>query len=234
MKNNKKIFFISLCAMFFIAEAILGYYVQVSGGAKVLMFQYTSVALACAFCLIFAEKSYAYVFTQLGLIFTLGADYFLVHLQPQNKLGGMIFFSFAQIAYFVKIYLDDENKLRKRVHLILRAVLSTVAVIATFSVLGQNADLVAVVSVFYYANLILNLVFSFILFKKAPFMAIGFLCFILCDTVIGLVNMKPYLPLPDGSFVHKILNPGFDPAWAFYVPSQALLATSLIHKKIDA
>ena len=157
-----------------------------------------------------------------------------MHLQPQNKLGGMIFFSLAQIAYFVKIYLDDENKIRRKVHLMLRAVLSTVAVVATFLVLGQNADLVAVVSVFYYANLILNLVFSFILFKKAPFMAIGFLCFILCDTVIGLANMKPYLPLPEGSFIYKILYPGFDPAWAFYVPSQALLATSLIHKKIDA
>ena len=89
MKNNKKIFFISLCTMFFVAEAILGYYIQISGMPKVLMFQYTSVALACAFCLIFAEKSHAYIFTQLGLIFTLGADYFLVHLQPQNKLSGM-------------------------------------------------------------------------------------------------------------------------------------------------
>lgn len=232
MKNNKKIFFISMCAMFFAAQGILGYHIQNPIFSTPNSFQYTSVALACAFCLIFAEKSRSYVFTQLALIFTLGADYFLVYHTTPIQLEGMICFCFAQAAYFLRIYFEDENMLRRRVHIILRALLSLGAMLGTYIVLGKASDPVAIISVFYYANLILNLIFSFISFKKAPIMAIGFLCFLLCDTFIGLANIGPYLTLPEGSLLEKILNPGFDPSWAFYVPSQALLAMSLLHRKL--
>ena len=232
MKNNKKIFFISMCAMFFATQGILGYYIQNPMFSSSNSFQYTSVALACAFCLIFAERSYSYLFTQLALIFTLCADYFLVYHTTPFQLEGMICFCFAQAAYFLRIYFEHESSLRRRVHLILRAVISIGAMLGAYIVLGEATDPVAVVSVFYYANLILNLVFSFISFKKAPIMAIGFLCFLLCDTFIGLANIGPYLTFPEGSFIHKLLDPGFDPSWAFYVPSQALLAMSLLHRKI--
>ena len=40
-----------------------------------------------------------------------------------------------------------------------------------------------------------------------------------------------YLPIGDGSLLSRILYPGFDLAWAFYLPSQMLLAVSLLPKR---
>ena len=62
-------------------------------------------------------------------------------------------------------------------------------------------------------------------------MPVALVLFLLCDTVIGLQVMGAmYLPIAEGSFLHSLLNPGFDLAWAFYLPSQVLLA--LQNKKI--
>ena len=94
--------------------------------------------------------------------------------------------------------------------------------------LGEKCDAVALVSMFYYANLILNAVFACISFGKNPLLAIGLVLFILCDTVIGLSLIDPYLTLPESSPIYAIIHPGFDLAWAFYLPSQALLAISLL------
>ena len=137
-------------------------------------------------------------------------------------------FSVVQAAYFLRLYLEDENRTRRGVHVILRAVLSVVAVCVTVAVLGKNCDAVALVSVFYYANLILNAAFAFVSFGKNPIFAIGLALFILCDTVIGLSMIDSYLPVAKDSLFYRILSPGFDLAWTFYLPSQALLAVSLL------
>ena len=84
---------------------------------------------------------------------------------------------------------------------------------------------------FYYANLILNIVFAFLGGRGLRLMAVGLVFFALCDTVIGLIVMKAYLPIPPDAFLYRILYPGFNLAWVFYVPSQALLALSLWQRK---
>ena len=56
-------------------------------------------------------------------------------------------------------------------------------------------------------------------------MASALVLFLLCDTVIGLQVMGGmYLPIDDGSLLSRILYPGFNLAWLFYLPSQVLLA----------
>ena len=65
-------------------------------------------------------------------------------------------------------------------------------------------------------------------FSKNPLLAIGLVLFILCDTVIGLSLIDTYLPVAKDSLMYRIIFPGFDLAWAFYLPSQALLAVSLL------
>ena len=230
MKNKKLLILFS--AIFFVIEAILGYYIQITVYPEVNHLQFFSIVLACAFCFLFAEKSKAYAFTQLALLFTVGADYFLAYHFIPIQLQGMLCFSVVQTMYFLRLYSDDDNEKRKRVHLISRISISAVAMIATLLVLGKAADAVAVISVFYYANLVLNLVFAFIQFKKAYLLAIGFIFFILCDTAIGLICLFPYLPIPDDSFIYKIQYAEFNIAWAFYIPSQILLAMSLLPKRL--
>ena len=230
MKNKKLL--LSLCILFFAIEAILGYYIQKPAFLTVNQLQFTSIVIACIFCLLFIERSSSYLFTQLALIFTVCADYFLALHTTPIQLQGMICFSVVQAMYFLRLFFEDENISRRRVHLILRTILSLLAVITTVVVLGDSSDLVATVSVFYYTNLVLNLVFSFIQFKKASFMAIGFVFFLLCDTVIGFASISPYFSLPESSIIYKFLNPGFDPAWACYVPSQILLSMSLLPRKL--
>ena len=229
MIKNKKII-IALTALFLAAESVLGLLLQTSQGEIPINLRYTSVVFACLFCILFAEKSLSYLFTQIALLCTVGADFFLVYLDEIQQLPAMIFFSVVQIAYFLRLYFEDGNKTRRKVHLIVRASLSVAIILITLLVLGENSDAVAPVSMFYYVNLVLNAIFAFIFFKKNPVFAIGLLLFILCDTVIGFSLIDTYLPLAEDSFIYKIIYPGFDLAWAFYLPSQALLAVSLLPK----
>ena len=229
MIKNKKLLVI-LSVIFLTAEAALGVLLQTAQHLTPINLRYTAVVLACLFFILFAEKSLSFLFTMLALVCTVGADYFLVYSEEMQQLPAMLFFSVTQTAYFLRLYFEDNNKSRRLVHLICRAVLSIIAVGATFAVLGSSADAVAAVSMFYYANLILNIVFAFIAFKKSWVFAIGLLLFALCDTVIGLSLINTYLPISEDSFIYKLINPGFDLAWAFYLPSQALLAVSLLPK----
>ena len=232
MIKNKKIM-LALTLVFLLIEAVLGYLLQTSQSTIPINLRYTAVVFACTFCILFAERSLSFLLTQITLVCTVGADYFLVYLNPMKQLPAMIFFSIVQISYFLRLYFEDDNKTRKKIHLIIRAMLSLAILVITFAILGKNCDAVAAVSMFYYVNLILNAVFAFISFKKNPILAIGFLLFILCDTVIGFAFIDSYLTIPEDSFIYDILYPGFDLAWAFYLPSQALLAISLLPNRFN-
>ena len=231
MIKNKKLI-ITASILFTLAEIYLSYMVQKGTPEMLRVHCLSCVALACIFFVLFAEKSIAYLFTQIALLFTVGADYFLVWIPVRNQFNGMLCFSVVQIAYAIRIFVDTQSKKSRIAQIVSRAVISVVACVATFLVLGDATDKVALVSIFYYANLILSLVFSFTQFKKNYILAIGFLCFLLCDTVIGIVNIGPYFSIPKDSVIYKIIYPGFDLAWAFYVPSQILLALSLLPKKL--
>jgi hypothetical protein len=67
-------------------------------------------------------------------------------------------------------------------------------------------------------------------------MAVGLTLFLCCDTVIGLSFLNGYLPVGESTALHRVIHwlthPGFDPAWAFYLPSQMLLAVSLLPKRL--
>ena len=231
MIKNKKLLVI-LSAAFLTVEAVLGVLLQTSQHLTPINLRYTAVVLACLFFILFAERSLSFLFTMLALLCTVGADYFLVYSEEIQQLPAMLFFSVTQTAYFLRLYFEDKSKTRRLVHLLCRAVISLVSVAVTFGVLQSSADAVAVVSMFYYVNLILNIIFAFINFEKPGVFAIGLLLFALCDTVIGLSLINTYLPLSEDSFIYKLINPGFDLAWAFYLPSQALLAVSLLPRKL--
>lgn len=228
MMIKNKTLLLWLSAAFLCIQATLGVLLQTASGATLINWRYLAVLTACLFCVVFAEKSFSYLLTQLALLFTVAADYFLVYRTDVLQLPAMLCFSVVQLAYFLRLYLEDANRARRRVHLILRVALSLVTVAVTLAVLGRACDAVAIISMFYYANLILNAVFACMGFAKNPLLAAGLVLFILCDTVIGLSMLDAYLPVAKDGLLYRILSPGFDLAWAFYLPSQTLLAISLL------
>ena len=229
IKTKKTLFF--LTTDFILLEIILAFLMHNIGG-MFSIFSYIYVTSCAIFCFIFKEKAGDYIFTQLGLIGTMGADIFLVLLPQQERFPGMICFSFVQIFYFLRLYTTDTNKTRRKVNLILRIVCSAVIVAITFLVLGFNADPVAVLSMFYYVNLLLNVIFAFLDFENNSVFALGLLCFIISDTVIGFRNLDMYIgsqPLVR-EVVEHIKRSKIDLIYGFYLPSQALIAMSPAHK----
>ncbi len=223
--KKQRILFV-LTILFVTVELALGILLQTSSGRAVAAYSFGAVILACLFCALFADQSPEYVLTQLALVLTVCADYFLVWSIPQRQLPAMLFFLVAQLAYAARLWFMASAK-ERRSQLLARGALSVGVLIVTLAVLQKKTDALALVSMLYYANLILNVLFSFVRFRSRALLAIGFLLFLLCDTVIGLDLLNGYLSIPADAFLYRIIRPGFNLAWAFYLPSQVLLALSL-------
>ena len=217
-------------ALFLTVETLLGIWFQANGEYGRLL-RFVTVVLACLFCTLFAERSWEYLLTQAALLLTVCADWFLVLPPSPNQLPGMLFFSVVQLAYAARLYLTAPSPSRRRVQIILRISLSALAMTATALVLGKDTDAVAMISLFYYANLVLNIAFAWTQASTQLIMAVGLTLFLLCDTLVGFAFLDGYLTVAEGSLIDRINHPGFDLAWAFYLPSQMLLAVSLLPKR---
>ena len=229
MVRNRPVLAIS-AGLFLTAETVLGILFQTGHGNGAHL-RYATILLACLFCVLFAERSREYLLIQLALVATVCADYFLVLPPSPNQLTGMLFFLVAQHAYATYLVIIESRPHHLRIQLWSRSILSAIALIVTLVVLGKGADAVALVSVFYYVNLALNLVFAWTQFPHRTLMAMGLTLFLCCDTVIGLNFLDGYLPVDKTSILYRLIHPGFDLAWAFYLPSQMLLAVSLLPKQ---
>ncbi len=230
MRGAERVAKISAAA-FIAAETVLAVLVQTVGGRANSIISFCAVALAFLFASLFPQRRATYLLTQAALLFTVLSDLFLVVVDPPKRLLAMIFFSVVQIAYFLRIMLECEEKRLRNIHLSVRLALLAVMLVATFAVLGGGADALAVVSVLYFTNLVLNAVFAFISFGRAPLLAVGLLLFVLCDVFVGFSMLDGYLPVVEGTLAYALAHPGFNAAWLFYVPAQTLLALSAIKRQ---
>ncbi len=230
MWKNKRCLLTAVVA-FAAAELTLGILVQTLSGRAVMWVSFGAVILACAFFALFFERSPHWGFTQLALVCTVCADYFLVVHPEQPQFAAMLFFSVTQFAYGARLCLEEAGRTRRTVQLAVRGGVSLLAVLLTLLVLGKGADKVALVSLFYFANLLLNVVLAFLSRERNWLFATGLLLFVFCDVFVGLSLIEGYLPLAKESLLYRLAHPGFNLAWVFYVPSQALLALSLLPRK---
>ena len=217
-------------AIFAAVELILGIFVQTTSGDTCTAVSYAVVVLACLFCTLFAERTRRYAFTQLALVMTVCADLFLVVIKPIYMECAMCFFSVAQLAYAARIHLELGSPRMRRIHLAVRLATALVAVVAVLLVLGDGADFLATITIFYFLNLVENAVFAFLNVRCGWVLPVGLLLFIGCDLFVGFANLDIYFEIERGTFLYKLAHPGFNAAWVFYVPSQALLALSLIKR----
>ncbi len=223
-KKNSIIFII-----FILAQLVLYYFTLFVGGKIGNTASFIIVALSFLYSLLFLDFKHLKFITQVALLFTMFADVYLVLLLPQTERTrsiAMTFFTVTQIAYYIRILQEQSNKKINAVNTVLRICLTILIVLVTILVIKDKTNYLAIISVIYYANLFINLVFAFINVKKSPLVAIGLLLFMLCDTIIGLQVMDgSFLPI-NNEFISKILYSGFNTAWVFYAPSQVLLSIS--------
>ena len=229
--KNKKILII-LSVLFVITETFLSYFIHKGPNDIVPQIKHATVVIACLFMLFFAERSWEYVLTQTALIMTVSADYFLIVLPEIEQFTAMVFFSIVQICYFTRLFISAESKTERIAHIIIRIELSAFAIVLTNIVLRHLTDAVSLISMFYFANLIVNIVFAMKQFKSNYLLAIGLVCFSCCDALIGFSFLGDYIEIAPGSLIYKLANPGYNYAWMFYVPSQMLLALSLLPKRV--
>ena len=194
---------------------------------KFSLFSYVCIISSCMFCAVVSDGSRSWLFTQLGLLGTVGADFFLVFLPVQRRVPGLIFFCMAQAAYFLRIYFEDQNRTRRKIHLAVRGAASVAALIITPVVLGPRLDAVALISVFYYANLICNVIFAFINFRQSGVFALALLAFILSDTLLGFQSLSSYFLIPRGSFIFYAVQIGKRIFYPLYILSQVTIPLSV-------
>lgn len=214
-----------LIVLFLLLETILYYFILTAGGQTLVVTSYTSIVL----CFLFALQGIRYnPLMVAGLACTVGADFCLVVCNPIQRLWGMVFFLGAQTLYAIHLHRKQKNTIL----LVIRIVLTAIAALVAVFVLKENLDALAVISVCYYANLIMNMVVAYTQWRKCKLLPLAFVLFILCDTIIGLqVAAGGYLPIAEGSVLHNMIFSGFNTAWLFYLPSQVLIALSAIKNK---
>jgi uncharacterized membrane protein YhhN len=163
-----------------------------------------------------------------ALLFTLIADYFLVLKDAERKTLAMIFFLIAQMAYAMKTLRFDTSKKEKMLHAVLRLSLSIIGAAATLLVLGEACEMLFVISVIYYVNLLISMVISFLhsRSKEALVTGIGLLCFALCDVSIGFDFLVDIFSLTEGNFIFDFIAKAPSFVHIFYPPSQTILAIS--------
>ncbi len=214
--------------LFITAEATLWLLIQLSIG-PVIALEYSSVLLACLFTALFARRSADYVCIQTGLIFTALADFFLVVSDPARQIPAMLFFSVTQLAYATMLYLDAKDIKSKRIHIVLRLLLTIALEVGMLAVLGSSADLLTAITMFYFANLLSNAIFAFAAKERLLF-ALGLVFFICCDVFVGMeVLISDYISISEDSLIYKLTNLGINTAWLFYIPSQVLISLSVAY-----
>ncbi len=227
--KNTKIIQISV-AVFAAAEIVLGTLIQLGVGDTNLI-SFSSVVLAFLFSLLFLSKKADAFLTAGALLFTVCADYCLVVMPSEPRLVAMVFFNTTQILYCIRLLLEEDKKTRIA-NISLRIVLIAVALTASFILLGESNDALSVISLIYFANLLSNIVFAFVGYKKFLLFAVGLVLFSLCDIFVGFsVLVDVYLPSTQSPILNFLAHPVFNFIWFFYVPSQTLIAISILRSR---
>ena len=172
MVKNLKRYILPAC--FVVVEIVLFALIFAISGPAHKWISFISILLCFLFSLSVISFSKTKILTQIGLLTTVIADVFLV-LLSNYQIVAMTFFSVTQIAYFLRILFNSNSKKEKLIHIIFRAVVVIGVIIATIVVLKENIDALSLISMFYYANLVLNVIFAFVQIKKSVLFPIGLL-----------------------------------------------------------
>lgn len=232
LKQKDARFFASI--IFIAVELVFFIIIHSSNGALCHASSFLSILTAFLFALIFAKKNFVGTITIIALFFTSVSDLLLcgffdltINLQTLSVISFLI----VQICYFIRIYKTQKSSTLKLVHLSVRLSATILAIIVTVFVLKDNLNALAIISVAYYLNLILNAVFAGINVKNEPLLFVGLVLFALCDFFVGINFLENYISLDNASFINFLLSIPFNMAWLFYLPAQTILSLQIVNKK---
>ena len=210
-----------LTILFLIAEVVLFVFIIFVNPSCIRILQWVSILLCFLFAVGMTRK---FSLINLALMLTVIADGFLVLPVSPIQAPGTTFFACASIVYFLFLFLKESGKTRK-IHVISRIFLIIAVLVVARIVLKEKTDYLSMISMFYFTNLILNLVFSFVTFRSNKLLSIGLILFALCDIVVGLSSgANVYIPVKEGGIIYSIINAPINLAWLFYLPSQVIIA----------
>ncbi len=220
---------------FGIIQAVLHYFTLFTDKSATASF--SMIVLCFIFSVVFITYNKHNYMVAFAMFFTLVSDLFLVVLLPETsnemyRTLAMVTFSGVQLYYFC--YLIKTTFYKNYInHVIIRITVGVISTIVTVIVLNESVNFLAVISVFYYANLIANCVYAFINFKGSPLFAIGLLLFVFCDTFVGVqVGSEMFFTIKEGTLLYKIFFANFNFTWLFYGFSQVAISLSVLHNRL--
>jgi hypothetical protein len=104
--------------------------------------------------------------------------------------------------------------------------------IITPLVLGSRLDAVSMLSMVYYVNLVCNVLFAFMNFRKTGLFAFALLAFVLSDTLLGFRFLSDYFLIPRGSFVYYVILFGKRLFYPLYIIAQISIPISIALRRL--
>lgn len=228
--KKRKYTVLALASVFVLFEIVLYPIIQAVSAKNFGIPTYLSVILAFLFsfvCYLTARQKFSF-FVNIALAFTLCADFCLVVLVPARETAGVVIFIGAQLSYFLYILAREKGALLYA-HIGVRAFVTALAPVIVYFILDGKPDALSIISVIYYTELVLNLVFS-LFDKELRLFSVGLFLFALCDLSIGLKNLSDYFAFA-GELSRFFKTTKLNFAWIFYLPSQVLISLSLVRWK---
>lgn len=234
MITKNKLLLITATTIFVVAELMLCNYIQMASGILYSFLTLFCIFLAFLYVVLSFNKSKKNVTLLVAFFCTLCADFCLTQFFNNNdkQIISMIFFNGTQISYFLILFYNHKTKKSRLTDVISRIIAITIAITLMVIVLKENCNALSVISLLYYANLIMNFIIALTQYKRSKLFPIGLLLFACCDFFIGISIMQDiYLSLAPTSFLYKISHAQINIAWLFYVPSQTILALTANERK---
>ncbi len=175
---------------------------------------------------------------KMALFFTLVSDLFILILDYYYY--GVLTFIFAQQLYGIRLSMEYYNlEIEKEQRLLRRSFLirlgvqaaSLIAICLILINTGTKLDDLLIISIFYFISIVTNAIrgIKAVILntrnRELVIFVIGITLFLLCDINVGIFNLSGYITLPKA--VYNVIYPMASILmWAFYAPSQVLIALS--------
>lgn len=203
-----------LCALFLLVYP---------AGEMNRLFEYALVILCFAFACGRRRGDLDGFMALLALLFTVGADFFLVALKEEQWLPGMGLFCCAQLCWALRLWGMEDGRRRLSHALVWASACGTLLVVAV--ILARGADPVLLMGAVYASFLVTTVFFSYLTPRNLLF-TLGMTLFLGCDLFVAVNNAALYLDLSAYPLLKTLHDIPFNMMWAFYGPSQMLLSLS--------
>ena len=187
------------------------------------LFEYALVLMCFAFACGYRSETVDGFLALLALLCTVGADFFLVALRDAQWIPGMGLFCVAQLFWALRLLLMEEGRRRLSHGLVWGLTCGTLLVVAI--IVAHGSDPVLLLSAVYASLLLTTVLFCWLTPRNLLF-TLGMALFLGCDLFVAVNNAALYLDMAAHPVLKALYDVPFNMMWAFYGPSQMLLALS--------